>query len=75
MHKVGMYFVFQKMHYEYFQEAGVFYSTFNLKYNHKIISIRRPYKPFVQRSHFIYTMLLEQGRFSSTQFALRIKGK
>lgn len=31
------------MHYEHFQEAGVIYSTFNLKYNHKIISIGRHY--------------------------------
>lgn len=55
------------MHYDHFQEVGVIYSTF--KYNHKIISIRRHYN-LLYREATIYTMLVGQGRFSSTQLAL-----
>lgn len=75
MHKVGHVLCFQKMHYEHFQEAGVIYSTFNLPNTITNYIHQEALQPFVQRSHFIYTMLLEQGRFSSTQFALIIRVK
>lgn len=65
----------QKMHYEHFQEAGVIYSTFNLKYNHKIISIRRHYNLLYIEATLFIQCVLGQGRFSSTQFALYSKGK
>ena len=42
------------MHYGHFQEAGVIYSTFNLKYKHKIISIRRHYN--LKISHYLYNV-------------------
>lgn len=64
-----MFFVFQKMHYGHFQEAGVIYSTFNLKYKHEIISIRRHYN--IKKKATICTMLVGQGRFGSTQFACK----
>lgn len=44
------------MHYEHFQEAGVICSTFNLKYNHKIIPIRRHYNLLYREATLIYTM-------------------
>lgn len=53
------------MHYEHFQEAGVIYSTFNLKYSHKIISIRRHYNLLYREATlFIQCVLVGQGRFS-----------
>lgn len=73
MHKIGMYFVFQKMHYEHFQEAGVIYSTFNLKYNHKMSSIRRHDHLLYREATLFIQCLLGHGRSSSAQFALLIR--
>ena len=62
------------MHYEHFQEAGVIYSTFNLKYNHKIIIHQEALQPFVQRSHF-YLYSVTKNKEDSVQLNLLLYNK
>lgn len=63
------------MHYELFPwEAGVI-QLLTLNTITKLYPVGGITTVFVQRSHFIYTLLLGQGRVCITQFALIIRVK
>lgn len=65
-----MYFCFPKDALWTFSGSWCDLFNFNLKYNHKIISIRRHYN-LLYREATIYTMLLGQGRFIQLNLLLQ----